>query len=182
MKKFFVLMLAVLMLTFSAVCAQETVTELPDLTFNTVGAIFSWGNKAEDVYNFLSQYEGLTIEIDSENSIIFASAESEKESFMYSFFFDMDTDELWSLDCYATIADDIDPVEVLNSLIETYNLQNVERYEADESITEYVADFEASAAAADENTIYVLAASSATEENDAEIGLYFYDRKYYEGE
>ncbi len=182
MKKFFVLMLAVLMLTFSAVCAQETVTELPDLTFNTVGAIFSWGNKAEDVYNFLSQYEGLTIEIDSENSMIFASAESEKESFMYSFFFDMDTDELWRLDCDEDIADDIDPVEVVNGLSETYKLQNVEKYEADEQIAEFVADYDTSAVAADENTIYVLAASPATEEYYASIGLYFIDRKAYEAE
>lgn len=178
MKKSFIIVLAILLLAFSAVCAQETTTETPELNFTTVGDIFNWGDKAEDVYKFLDQYE-LDLEIDSESSAIVASSESDEEYFEYIFYFDEETEELFMIQCQAAIAEGIDPTKGLEDLIQTYGLDKAEPYN-DKDLAEFIAEYDAGMVVAGDGTIAALAASDETEETKAVIALLFADRVYWE--
>lgn len=177
MKKLFVVMIAVILLTFSAVNAQETET-LPELNFMTVGDIFTWGDQAEDVYNFLSQYP-VEIEADEESASISASYESDMEKVTYNFFFDPETEGLYCIQCYTALAEGLDPAAALETLVDTYNLTEVDVYE-DENIADIISDYDAGAIVAGDGTIAALAASEETETTYAQIFLMFVDREYWE--
>lgn len=180
MKKTLLFVLALLMLTFMSVSAQETAVTDEALNFRTVGSLFDWGDKAEDVYNFLSQYEGIDIELDTENYIVFASGESEDEIFNYSFLFTQDENEgLYAIFCDSSISDDLDPAEILEVLIDDYGLKDADPYE-DEDIAELLSEHDAYAIVAGPGTIAGIAGSEATDETYASIALYFVDREYWE--
>ncbi len=180
MKKFFIILIAVMLLSFSAVFAQETETELPELSFSTVGHIFGWGAKAEDVYAFLSRY-GADLEIDEENACITMSSDSEEEDFSYDFYFDEETDELYMIQCFTSLSEGIDPVQIVDNLIKSYGLSDAKPYE-DKTLQDFIAGFDAGMAVAGDGTIAALAASEETDETYAAVALLFADRVYYEAE
>ena len=180
MKKTLLFVLAILMLTFVSVSAQETAVKDTALNFKTVGTLFDWGDKSEDVYNFLSQYEGVKIEVDADNYIIFASGESEEETFLYSFLFTPDENEgLYSIFCDSFLSDEIDPAEIIEVLIDEYGLKDAEPYE-DAEIDELFTEYDAYAVVAGPGTIAGIGGSEATEEEPGAIALYFFDRAYHE--
>ena len=64
MKKIMLVVLAVLMLSFVAVSAQETEVEEKSLNFSTIGEMISWTTSAEEIYNMLGEYENLEITVE----------------------------------------------------------------------------------------------------------------------
>ena len=177
MKKFVLITVAVLLLAVSVVSAQETETEV--LNFYTVGSIFNWGDDAQAVYDYLTRFEGLELEIDEEYHSVSASAESDSETYMYNFLFDAETDKLYGIQCFASMTDEIDPAAVLQDLISNYGLDSAEAYE-DEFLQETIADYDAGAVVAGPGTIVSIAGSAETEDTYAAISIAFYDRAYYE--
>ncbi|MBR6088546.1 MAG: hypothetical protein IKP86_01340 [Anaerolineaceae bacterium] len=184
MKKLLFVVIAVLMLAFASVSAQETTTELPTLSFHTVGNIFSWGDSAEDVYNFLKNYEeaGLVItpEVDETyGKTISAEYESEEEKFTYVFYFDNEEESLHEIECFSILAEGTDAGEVIKGLIDTYGLAEADIYES-EITNNIISSFEAGVAVAGDSTIVVIAGDDETAESYASAAIYFFDRTYFE--
>ena len=180
MKKVLFVMFVVLMLSFTAAFAQETVTELPELNFSTVGDIFGWGDQAEDVYNFLSFYEG-DLTADEENYSVSLVMEDETTYTSYDFYFDEETEGLWSFDCAASLPEGADLSTAVADLIKEYGMDQAEPYD-DEELNEMISVYDAGAVVAGDKTIVAIATADETEDTYAMVRLYFIDREYYEAE
>lgn len=186
MKKMVLVLIAVLLFSCSIVSAQETetVTEMPSLTFHTVGDFFSWGDSGEDVYNFLTNYEDAGLEITVEEDETYGKTisgefTSEEETGIYVFYFDDETEGLWEVECVSVLAEGVDVGEVLTGLIDTYGLTDADAYEND-TLQELADSYDAGAVVAGDSTIAVIAGSDETEESYAMVALYFFDRAYFE--
>ena len=182
MKKILLVVLAVLMLTFAAVSAQETAVEEETLNFSSIGDMISWTTSAEEIYNLLSEYENLEITVEDSEEYgknIQASAESEDEKFTYVFYFDDETEMLWEVECAAVLMDGEKIVPAFQALYAEYGFEDAEPYQND-SLDAYVADFDESYIVAGDSTIAVLAGSAETEEAYGSIALVLINREYFE--
>ncbi len=179
MKKTFFLTFALLLMAFSAVCAQNTGTAIQELDFTTIGDLFTWGERFVDVYNQLSRYD-LIIEADDESEYISAEPVSEEEMYVYGFYFDEKTTELYMIDCFTVLPEDTAPTDALQILDEAYGLTKMDKYQ-DEELSSFISEFDSGAVFADEDTIIIVAFDEATEDDYASVNLILTDRKYQEG-
>ena len=181
MKKIIFVVIAVLLLSFAAVSAQETTTEEKTLTFSTIGDMISWTTTPEEIYNLLSEYNvEVSVEQDEKyGKTISASGESEDEKFMYVFYFDNDTEALWEVECAAMLYDGTLIVPVFQSLYEEYGFAEAEPYE-NESLSAYGESYDESYIVAGDSTIALLAGKAETEETYGQVALVLIDRNYYE--
>ena len=182
MKKIMLVVLAVLMLSFVAVSAQETEVEEKSLNFSTIGEMISWTTSAEEIYNMLGEYENLEITVEDNEEygkLIEADSKSEDEVFTYVFYFDQDTEMLWEVECVAVLTDGEQIVPAFQSLYAEYGFESAEPYQHD-SLDNYVKDYDESYIVAGDSTIAVLAGKAETEETYGSIALVLINREYFE--
>ena len=182
MKKLIIVVLSVLMLTFTAAFAQETEVAEQTLNFSTIGDLIAWSTSAEEIYSMLSQYENLEVtveETEEYGKTIEAYSESEEEVFDYVFYFDNDTELLWEVECAAVLYDGEQVYPAFVSLYESYGFEDSVPYES-EVLDEYVKDFDESYIVAGDATIAVLAGKAETEESYGRLALVLINREYFE--
>ncbi|MBQ6521056.1 MAG: hypothetical protein IJI14_20300 [Anaerolineaceae bacterium] len=182
MKKMIIVVLAILMLTFAGVSAQETDVAEQILNFDTVGEMVAWTTTAEEIYNILSEYENLEINVEDNEEygkLIEAQSESEEEAFSYVFYFDNDTELLWEVECVAVLYDGEKIVPAFQALYESYGFEDAEPYQND-ALDAYVADYDESYIVAGDGTIAALAGKAETEESYGSIALVLINREYFE--
>ena len=179
MKKALLIVLVALLICVSAVFAQEETVELNPLT---VGELFTWGDKAEDVYNFLSNFDGGEITIDTDengNGLIQAVYNLGEEIDLYGFYFTPDAEELWEVETFLTFTDTYDPDQVLGLIVDTYGLEDAEEY-ADDVLADYAADYDYSRIVAGDATIAIYGGSAPTDDSAAIVFVTMVDREYWE--
>lgn len=179
MKKALLIVLAALLICVSAVCAQEETVELNPLT---VGELFTWGDKAEDVYDFLNSFDGgdITVDVDENgNGLIQAVFNLGDEIDLYGFYFTTDTEELWEVESFLTFTDAYDPDQVLGLIVDTYGLEDAEEYD-DAVLADYAADYDYSRIVAGDDTIAIYGGSAPTDDAAAIVFITMVDRAYWE--
>ena len=181
MRKIIFVVLAVLLLSFAAVFAQETATEEKTLTFSTIGDIISWTSTPEEIYNLLNEFNvEVSVEQDEKyGKTISATGESEDEKFVYVFYFDDDTEALWEVECAAVLYNGELLVPAFQSLYEEYGFADAEPYE-NEALAAYAEDYDESYIVAGDSTIALLAGKAETEEAYGQIALMLIDKNYFE--
>ena len=181
MKKAILIILAVFLCSFMAAAAQETEEDVVSLNFETVGELFPWGADAADVYEFLTNFE-MEIEVEEDEiygKTISASAVNDEQGFIYVFYFDDESEKLWEIECVAAAySQDLYEQNVVN-LYTYYGFQTGEPYKHD-VIEASMSDFDDHLTIADDTTITVLAACDETEDSYPQIGIYLFDREYFE--
>jgi len=181
MKKIMLIVLAILLLSFSIASAQETDVEEKTLNFDTIGELISWETTAEEIYELLSEYD-VEVEVEQDDEYgktISASKETEDEIFMYVFYFDDETEALWEVECVTAVYDGELLVPAFQGLYESYGFAESEPYE-NEKLAEYAADFDESYIVAGDSTIALLGAKAETEEAYGQIALVLINREYFE--
>ena len=128
MKKIMLIVLAILLLSFSIASAQETDVEEKTLNFDTIGELISWETTAEEIYELLSEYD-VEVEVEQDDEYgktISASKETEDEIFMYVFYFDDETEALWEVECVTAVYDGELLVPAFQGLYESYGFAESE--------------------------------------------------------
>ena len=181
MKKIIFVVLAVFLLSFGVISAQETETEAASLTFATIGDMISWTTTPQEIYDLLKEYDiEVTAEQDDKyGKTITAEKESEDEYFMYVFYFDDKTESLWEVECVSALYDGDLVLPAFEQLYNEYGFENAEPYE-NEILAKYAEDFDASFTAAGDSTIALIAASDETEESYGKVALVLINREYFE--
>lgn len=181
MKKIIFVVLAVMLVCFSAVSAQETAVEEKSLTFDTVGDMISWETTAEEIYNMLNEYDvEISVEQDEKyGKTITASQETEDESFAYVFYFDDETEALWEVECYSVLYNSEILVPAFQALYESYGFEDAEPYE-NENLAAYAESFDETYTVAGDSTIALLAGKAETEDEYGQLALVLINREYFE--
>ena len=179
MKKYLILVLAIMLF-----CCVPANAQAPDTDLNilTIGNLFKWSYDRQQVYETLNLYEGLLTEegddADSDSIYIGTQGENENGLFFYFFYFDKDTDILKEIECVEIYYDDNELMTAANEVIDAYDLYASEPYE-DSFTIEYASSFDGSMTVAGDKTICIFSGKDPTEEYYGYVSLVFLSREYF---
>ena len=187
MKKSLFLVLFCILICAAAVSADDIwEPELPTLNVITIPDLFLWGDKLDEVEDFLNEYKFFgadieTSEDDTFGTILQYSDENRYERFTYSFMFDKDTEKLWQVQTSTVYIDGDNPQDVWESILKYFDMYEMERYFDKQMMAHAEEIFDGYLITTDGKTIYYSGFDWANySQFGGRVFFTFMDREYYE--